>query len=475
MVTRENLCHRAELFRQKIIEEFHLLDLILNNVKAPVHDSSEVCDEKSLEKILIEGPQQLINFRMYSREGKSSVLRPDRRLFRVKNRNKLPLGYYANRIVENYKFQVFMQCIIIINAIGIGVQAEIENGTSTFSRVLFTMLTVFDYFSLFFFVLELVLKWTDDFFVFWKNGWNIFDFIITLLSAVPEIISLASDDKASRLSKAVKQLKVFRILRSLKMIARFGSLKIIVLTLLQTFKTLAFIMLLLFTVAYIFAIIAIVLFESYSKSERTDLVYKSSFKDLPQALGTLFQLITLDHWIDIYYDVIKVANPTLTAFFIIMWVWIGAFLFRNIFVGILVNNFTRISEYLREQSQNFDKNMELERQKETLREEVIKQEEKLRRKGDSMSHLHLASDSTESCIPSSHALIDERDSKDWTKMVHENLTALSSNSKETLWPRDTLFRYYQLMEEMQESIHEYEELQKLAASALLKLHDFESD
>ena len=46
---------------------------------------------------------------------------------------------------------------------------------------------------------------------------------------------------------------------------------------------------------------------------------------------------------------------------------------------ILVNNFTRISEYLREQSQNFDKNMELERQKETLREEVIKQEEKLRR------------------------------------------------------------------------------------------------
>ena len=75
---------------------------------------------------------------MYSREGKSSVLRPDRRLFRVKNRNKLPLGYYANRIVEStylinyfsnffsvldYKFQVFMQCIIIINAIGIGVQA----------------------------------------------------------------------------------------------------------------------------------------------------------------------------------------------------------------------------------------------------------------------------------------------------------------------------------------------------------------
>lgn len=39
-----------------------------------------------------------------------------------------------------------------------------------------------------------------------------------------------------------------------------------------------FIMLLLFIVAFIFAIVAIVVFEPLSKSERTDLTYKDSFK-----------------------------------------------------------------------------------------------------------------------------------------------------------------------------------------------------
>lgn len=84
----------------------------------------------------------------------------------------------------------------------------------------------------------------------------------------------------------------------------------------------------------------------------------------------------------------------------------------------------------------------------------------------------------------------------WDKTVHDHLKALASNPVETLWPRDTLFkyvqhrhsyemawlltffyivgsqilitnvwqyRYYQLMEQLQENLEEYDKLQQLAS------------
>ena len=50
---------------------------------------------------------------------------------------------------------------------------------------------------------------------------------------------------------------------------------------------------------------------------------------------TLFQLFTLDHWYDILRDLIKVVDPITVEIYIILWICIGAFIFRNIFAGIM--------------------------------------------------------------------------------------------------------------------------------------------
>ena len=42
-------------------------------------------------------------------------------------------------------------------------------------------LDIFDYLALMVFILEILLKWIDGFFEFWKNGWNVFDFFVTVL------------------------------------------------------------------------------------------------------------------------------------------------------------------------------------------------------------------------------------------------------------------------------------------------------
>ena len=56
---------------------------------------------------------------------------------------------------------------------------------------------------------------------------------------------------------------------------------------------------------------------------------------LGHALLTLFQLFTLDHWYDILRDMIKVADSVMVKIYIILWICIGAFIFRNIFAGIM--------------------------------------------------------------------------------------------------------------------------------------------
>lgn len=56
---------------------------------------------------------------------------------------------------------------------------------------------------------------------------------------------------------------------------------------------------------------------------------------LGNALVTLFQLFTLDHWYDILRDLIKVVDSITVKIYIILWICIGAFIFRNIFAGIM--------------------------------------------------------------------------------------------------------------------------------------------
>ncbi len=50
---------------------------------------------------------------------------------------------------------------------------------------------------------------------------------------------------------------------------------------------------------------------------------------------TLFQLLTLDQWFAIRNETIKVTSAWPATIYILLWVWIGAFVFRNIFVGVL--------------------------------------------------------------------------------------------------------------------------------------------
>jgi cation channel sperm-associated protein 2 len=403
---------------------------------------------------------------------------------------------------------------------------------------------VIDLIILLSFASEILLKWLDSFTKFWSNRWNTFDFVITLLSALPNIVYLfASDNPAqSRQLKGIaRDLRILRTLRTFKAIARFGSLQIIVKTILDAFSSMTFIMLTLLLVTYIVAVLGIQLFAEYTNSTRTDLLYKDYFKSVLRSGMTLFQLLTLDNWYQIQREIGTVVNPAITSIYFIFWVWIGAFIFRNIFIGVMVKNFQILSERLAAEEEEAKKKKKLERLSQQLHKNLSLQSSALRTRGGAAAAgagdpsrvgpkesvadwaalaAGVVSDEPIDESDLKRAPVNRRDSRGnirplpqpradsrassrqmlvrpmtgpggtrdspvltglnmmlvgsadgWDADLARGMKAIAASKQEIRWPRDTLFKYFQVMESMQENQMEYYQLQMLLTSALNAIHD----
>ncbi|XP_038076596.1 cation channel sperm-associated protein 2-like [Patiria miniata] len=378
----EELTPQAEIFRSKLIEDFHLLDSldVQGQSDAPKFYSKDFTDKLQVQKMMLDNPAGLVKFQVYSSKDEvGKVTKADRRKNRVRNKNSKnpPLNIWAHFVLESSIFQYFMLFLILSNSIALGIQSEVSGDSNPNLAGLKQALEIFDYCSLFLFMVEILLKWMDDFVSFWKNGWNIFDFFVTVGSFVPEIIVLTVGD-LKELRVIVKNLRVFRILRSLKMVSRFQQARLIALAITKAFKAMTFIMLLLLLFAYIFAIAGVIFFDSYTRSDREDLQYKDSFSSITRALITLFQLFTLDQWYKVMMDMWKVADRFFTTFYIMLWICIGSFTFRNIFVGIMVNNFQSIRNDLFEEVKGHVETRQIARNAEKFNEELTRQDQKLK-------------------------------------------------------------------------------------------------
>lgn len=89
-----------------------------------------------------------------------------------------PLDIFAHWLLNTTAFTVLMVFVIVINSILIAVDMEHDNSSNETEGKIMEGL---DFFFLMLYVIEIALKWIDDFRGFWKEGWNIFDFFITAI------------------------------------------------------------------------------------------------------------------------------------------------------------------------------------------------------------------------------------------------------------------------------------------------------
>jgi voltage-gated sodium channel len=150
---------------------------------------------------------------------------------------------------------------------------------------------------------------------FFRDGWNVFDFLIVAASLLPQTGAFAMVARLARLLRVARLLSVS------------AELRLIISTMLRSIPSLGNVTLLLGLLLYVYSIIGYHLFHVHDPK---------NWGTLPQALLTLFQMLTLEGWVEVQATSLKVY-PWAWIFYI-SYVVIAVFVVVNLFIAVVLNN-----------------------------------------------------------------------------------------------------------------------------------------
>uniref|UniRef100_A0A8D1LHH3 Cation channel sperm-associated protein 2 n=2 Tax=Sus scrofa TaxID=9823 RepID=A0A8D1LHH3_PIG len=520
---------RADAIRSRLIDTFSLIEHLQGLSQAvPRHTIREILDPSRQKKLMLGDQHQLVRFSIKPcHVGRITHGQRLMSTLRVRCSQRPPLSLWAGWVLECPLFTNFIIFLIFLNTIVLMVEIELLESSNAQLWPLKLTLEVAAWFILLVFILEILLMWISSFFLFWKNAWNVFDFVVTILSLIPETVVLVG---VTSHSVWLQLLRICRVLRSLKLFARFPQIRVIILALVRALKSMTFLLMLLLIFFYIFAVAGVYFFENYTRSTRQDLEYHMFFSDLLNSLVTVFILFTMDHWYALLQDTWKVpeVSRAFSSIYVILWLLLGSIIFRNIIVAMMVTNFQNIRNELNEEMTHLEvqhkadifkrqiiqrrQNLSPEAQRSSLSKmdasyrDVSQQEEymdlteaseeeskhsatkegsrasrskikkTLSKPKTSTSSTFFSSSSSSSssyCSSSDSRYVDPIGQLDWETHVHQNLPGLMDMDQDerVVWPRDSLFRYFELLEKLQYNLEERKRLQEFAVQAMMNFED----
>lgn len=251
----------------------------------------------------------------------------------------------ARRVSDSRLFQVFIIGVILVNAVLVGLETSAELVASyggLFDLLNQAIIAVF--------IAELAIRLISYFprpQRFFLDGWNIFDFVIVGLSLLPAAGSFAT---VARLA---------RLLRVLRLVSVFPELRLIVGTMLRSFSSMTSVVLLLALVIYVYAVLGYHLFSA---------VDAAHWGDLGLSVRTLFEVLTLEGWLELQAAVIE-PIPGAWLFFG-SYVLLAVFIVVNLFIAVILNNLESVKAEQAAEALEGGEDAELLKRIETLRTEL---------------------------------------------------------------------------------------------------------
>lgn len=315
--------------------------------------------------------QRVLNLaRMLTKISKPKEIISIRSLYLFKKDNQFRKGVHY--IVRSYIFEYFILASIIVSSI------LVKNSRSENAYDMSNPYAVVDLLMNVIFGVEASLKIITYGFVmhsgsYLRDKWNVIDFLILVGGVASDMILMFTDTKKS---VSVKVLRLFRVMRPLRLIVRYDSLKVVLDTIIKSFKTLVHVLSFLLLILVIYAIVGIELFkgsfQSYCVSTITsnlsdpitlcriadpiacsdlpnstcnegvlDPSSSVSFDSIGSALLTVLQVITMEDWMFIAYKVESVRSKVVTYSYFISLVFIGGYFAVGLLMGVLGNEFLK--------------------------------------------------------------------------------------------------------------------------------------
>ena len=223
------------------------------------------------------------------------------------------ISLFADRLVNKAAFEYTIIALILLNGVFLGL------GTSPVLEQQYgDLLHLGNQIVLGVFIVEALLKMialAPRVDMYFRDGWNVFDFLVIVFSLIPATGEFAM---VARLA---------RLLRVLRLISAVRELRLIVAALLRSIPSVGHVMLLMSIIVYIYAIIGYQLFHEHDPMH---------WRSLGISVLTLFNIITLEGWTVVMENAMQLHS----------WAWIyfvsfviaGTFVVINLFIAIIINN-----------------------------------------------------------------------------------------------------------------------------------------
>ncbi len=219
-------------------------------------------------------------------------------------------------LIEAAWFERFIVTIIVINAIGLGLETSPQVMAS-----IGPVVEQLDRIAIAIFVIEIALKLFVYRLGFFRSGWNIFDLAIVSAALVPA-------------GEQFSVLRALRILRALRLISVVPSMRKVIAGLFSAIPSIGTVIVMLLLLFYISAVMATKLFGE---------AFPEWFGTLGASLYSLFQVMTLESWsMGIVRPVMEVY-PYAWAFFV-PFILLTSFIVLNLFIGVIVNAMSEATE-----------------------------------------------------------------------------------------------------------------------------------
>uniref|UniRef100_A0AAR2J7C9 Voltage-dependent L-type calcium channel subunit alpha n=1 Tax=Pygocentrus nattereri TaxID=42514 RepID=A0AAR2J7C9_PYGNA len=147
----------------------------------------------------------------------------------------------------------------------------------------------------------------------------------------------------------ISVLRCVRLLRIFKVTRHWTALSNLVASLLNSMKSIASLLLLLFLFLIIFALLGMQLFGGKFNFDETQ-TKRSTFDAFPQALLTCFQILTGEDWNMVMYDgIMAYGGPVFPGmivclYFVILFIC-GNYILLNVFLAIAVDNLLNVADF----------------------------------------------------------------------------------------------------------------------------------
>ena len=226
--------------------------------------------------------------------------------------------------VEGRTAQNWITALIVLNAATLGLETEealIQNYGEILSTIDSLILSVF--------TIEILIKILYRRLSFFKNGWNIFDFIIVGIALIPS-------------SGPLSVLRTLRIFRAMRLLSVVPSMRKVTQALFVAIPGILSVGTIIILIFYVSAVLSTNFFGNE---------FEPWFGNIGSSMFTLFQIMTLESWS------MGIVRPVMESFswawaFFVPFILVTSFAVLNLFIGIIVDAMQTQNSQIKVNDQN---------------------------------------------------------------------------------------------------------------------------